>query len=259
MLRRATRARGEPLLPAARWGRRRDRHDRLATLDADPATCSTCSPSRSRSGRSVGRSAPAYGGAPVLRPEHFTLSRPAPPAGLALLGAAFVGIGAAGHARRVHRLVVLGARLGTVPVLLAIPGTALQLALVVVLSRLAARGVRRAVALARRRRRQRADHRRDAGCRVVGLDRVRGARRRARLRVLARLQHALQLLPSSWGRRGRAPLAASAARPRRAGGAARAGLDARARPAAAGPAVVRGSRTRPRRLGVPQGAAELVA
>ena len=85
--------------------------------------------------------APAYGGAPVLRPEHFAL-QPVPRRrlALALLGAAFVGIGAAVTLVAFGALLVLGARLGTVPVLLAIPGIALQLALVVVLSRLAARG-----------------------------------------------------------------------------------------------------------------------
>ena len=83
--------------------------------------------------------APAYGGQPVIRPEHFALE-PIPRRRLAaaLLGTALVGIPAAVTLVAFLALPVFGARLGAVPLLVALPGVALQLALVVVLSRLAA-------------------------------------------------------------------------------------------------------------------------
>ncbi len=113
----------------------------LATLDAEPATLRDLLAVSFAAWTLGWALAPAYGGAPVLRPEHFAL-QPVPRRrlALALLGAAFVGIGALVTLAAFGALLVLGARLGTVPVLLAIPGIALQLALVVVLSRLAARG-----------------------------------------------------------------------------------------------------------------------
>ncbi len=113
----------------------------LATLDAEPATLRDLLAVVFALWTLGWALAPAYGGAPVLRPEHFAL-QPIPRHRLAfaLLGAAFVGIAAAITLVAFGALIVLGARLGTVPALLAIPGTALQLALVVVLSRLAARG-----------------------------------------------------------------------------------------------------------------------
>ena len=83
--------------------------------------------------------APAYAGQPVLRPEQFSLL-PIASGRLAvgLLGTAFVGVTTAITFVAFTALVVFAARLGPVPVLVSLPGLALQLALVVVLSRLAA-------------------------------------------------------------------------------------------------------------------------
>ena len=234
----------------------------LATLDADPATLRDLLAVTFALWTLGWALAPAYGGAPVLRPEHFTL-QPVPRRrlALALLGAAFVGIGALVTLVAFTALIVLGARLGTVPVLLAIPGIALQLALVVVLSRLAARGFG---ALSRSR----------AGGAVSAL--ITGVMLVAAssgwivfVALDAVLESgfsdgfstALKLLPSSWaGAGGREPArrCRCSASPRwwRCScwpGRARSGpprLAARGRP---------GLRTRRRRLGVPQGAAELVA
>ena len=84
--------------------------------------------------------APAYGGQPVLRAEHFALP-PIPRARLAigLLGAAFAGVTTAITLLAFTATVVFAARLGAVPVLVALPGVVLQVALVVVLSRITAR------------------------------------------------------------------------------------------------------------------------
>ena len=83
---------------------------------------------------------PAFGGEPVLRAEHFALL-PVPRVRLAvgLLGAGFVGITTAVTFVAFAALVVFAARLGPVPILVSIPALVLQLALVVLLSRLAAR------------------------------------------------------------------------------------------------------------------------
>jgi ABC-2 type transport system permease protein len=84
--------------------------------------------------------APAYGGQPVLRPEHFTLLPIAPRRlAISLLATGFVGVATVITLIAFFALVVFAARLGAVPVMVAVPGLALQLALVVVLSRLAAR------------------------------------------------------------------------------------------------------------------------
>ena len=85
-------------------------------------------------GRIVG---PVWGGAPMLRAEHFALT-PVPPRRLAvgLLGAAFAGIATAVTLLAFISLVVFGARLGVLPALVAVPVVVLQLVLVVLLSRL---------------------------------------------------------------------------------------------------------------------------
>ena len=82
---------------------------------------------------------PAYGGQPVLRAEHFNL-QPIPRRRLALslLGTGFVGIAPVVTLVAFSALLVFAARLGVVPFLVALPGLALQLVLVVLLSRLAA-------------------------------------------------------------------------------------------------------------------------
>jgi hypothetical protein len=86
-------------------------------------------------------SGPVWGGAPLLRAEHFALI-PVPPRRLAvgLLGAAFAGITTAVTLLAFTRLVVFGARLGVLPALVAVPAVVLQLALAVLLSRLAVTG-----------------------------------------------------------------------------------------------------------------------
>lgn len=83
---------------------------------------------------------PAFGGEPVLRAEHFALL-PVPRGRLAvgLLAAALVGVTTAVSFVAFTALVVFAARLGAVPVVVSIPGLALQLVLVVVLSRLTGR------------------------------------------------------------------------------------------------------------------------
>jgi ABC-2 type transport system permease protein len=83
---------------------------------------------------------PAFGGEPMLRPEHFALE-PVPRGSLAvgLLAAAFVGITTAVTVLAFTAIVVYGARLGPPAVAVAIPALALQLTLVVILSRLTAR------------------------------------------------------------------------------------------------------------------------
>jgi hypothetical protein len=83
---------------------------------------------------------PAFGGQPVLRPEHFALE-PVSRGNLAvgLLAAAFVGITTAITFVAFSAIVVFAARLDVIAVVVSIPALALQLALVVVLSRLAAR------------------------------------------------------------------------------------------------------------------------
>jgi hypothetical protein len=84
---------------------------------------------------------PVWGGAPLLRAEHFALI-PVPPRRLAvgLLGAAFACITTAVTLLAFTSLVVFGARLGVLPALVAVPAVVLQLALVVLLSRLAVTG-----------------------------------------------------------------------------------------------------------------------
>ena len=81
---------------------------------------------------------PIWGGAPLVRAEHFALI-PVPRRQLAagLLSAAFVGITTAVTLLAFISLVVFGARLGVLPALVAVPAVVLQLALVVLLSRLA--------------------------------------------------------------------------------------------------------------------------
>ena len=68
----------------------------------------------------------AYGGQPVLRAEHFALT-PIPRARLAigLLGAAFAGVATAITLLAFTATVVFAARLGAVPVLVALPGVVL--------------------------------------------------------------------------------------------------------------------------------------
>jgi hypothetical protein len=81
---------------------------------------------------------PVWGGAPLVRAEHFALI-PVPPRRLAvgLLGTAFAGITTAVTLLAFISLVVFGARLGVLPALVAVPVVVLQLVLVVLLSRLA--------------------------------------------------------------------------------------------------------------------------
>ncbi|MBM7769836.1 ABC-2 type transport system permease protein [Actinokineospora baliensis] len=83
---------------------------------------------------------PAFGGDPVLRAEQFALE-PVSRTRLALglLGAAFVGVTTAVTLVAFIALVVYAARLGTLSVIVSIPALVLQLTLVVLLSRLAAR------------------------------------------------------------------------------------------------------------------------
>ncbi|GAA2962032.1 hypothetical protein [Actinokineospora diospyrosa] len=83
---------------------------------------------------------PAFGGDPVLRAEQFALE-PVPRTRLALglLGAAFVGVTTAVTLVAFTALVVYAARLGILSVVVSIPALVLQLTLVVLLSRLAAR------------------------------------------------------------------------------------------------------------------------
>jgi hypothetical protein len=84
---------------------------------------------------------PVWGGAPLVRAEHFALL-PVPRRQLAvgLLGAAFAGITTAVTLLAFLSLVVFGARVGLLPALVAVPAVVLQLMLVVMLSRLAATG-----------------------------------------------------------------------------------------------------------------------
>ncbi|MBV1855159.1 hypothetical protein [Catellatospora tritici] len=79
---------------------------------------------------------PVWGASSVLRVEHFALL-PAPRRQLAvgLLGAAFVGVTAAVTALAFLSLVVYGIRQGVLPALVAVPAAALQLVVVVLLSR----------------------------------------------------------------------------------------------------------------------------
>jgi ABC-2 type transport system permease protein len=79
---------------------------------------------------------PVWGASPVLRVDHFALL-PVPRRQLAvgLLGAAFVGVTTAVTALAFLSLVVYGVRLGVLPALVAVPAAALQLVLVVLLSR----------------------------------------------------------------------------------------------------------------------------
>ena len=84
---------------------------------------------------------PVWAGAPVLRAEHFALL-PVPRLRLAtgLLGAAFAGITTLVTLLAFTSLVIFAARLGVAAVLIAVPAMILQLALVVLLSRVAAAG-----------------------------------------------------------------------------------------------------------------------
>ena len=84
---------------------------------------------------------PVWAGAPVLRAEHFALL-PVPRLRLAtgLLGAAFAGITTLVTLLAFTSLVIFAARLGAAAVLIAVPAMILQLALVVLLSRVAAAG-----------------------------------------------------------------------------------------------------------------------
>lgn len=84
---------------------------------------------------------PVWSGAPLVRAEHFALI-PVPRGRLALglLGAAFAGITTAVTLLAFSSLVVFGARLGVLPTLIAVPAVLLELALVVLLSRLAVTG-----------------------------------------------------------------------------------------------------------------------
>ncbi|MGW4467674.1 hypothetical protein [Micromonospora sp. NPDC004704] len=79
---------------------------------------------------------PLWGASSVLRVDHFALL-PVPRRQLAvgLLGAAFVGLTAAVTALAFLSLVVYGIRQGLLPALVALPAAALQLVLVVLLSR----------------------------------------------------------------------------------------------------------------------------
>jgi hypothetical protein len=79
---------------------------------------------------------PLWGASSVLRVDHFALL-PVPRRQLAvgLLGAAFVGVTTAVTALAFLSLVVYGIRLGVLPALVAVPAVALQLVLVVLLSR----------------------------------------------------------------------------------------------------------------------------
>jgi hypothetical protein len=84
---------------------------------------------------------PVWGGAPLVRTEHFALI-PVPRRQLALglLGAAFAGITTVVTLLALISLVVFGARLGVLPALVAVPAVILELVLLVVLSRLAVTG-----------------------------------------------------------------------------------------------------------------------
>jgi ABC-2 type transport system permease protein len=96
--------------------------------------------------------APAYGGAPLLRPEHFALEdiprrrRPPRPRGargprrlaVGLLAAGLAGVPAAVTLLAFAAAAVFGARLGVAPLVVALPGIVLLLLLVVLLSRLSA-------------------------------------------------------------------------------------------------------------------------
>jgi hypothetical protein len=79
---------------------------------------------------------PLWGASPVLRVDHFALL-PLPRRQLAagLLGAAFVSVTAAVTALAFVSLVVHGIRQGVLPALVAVPAAALQLVLVILLSR----------------------------------------------------------------------------------------------------------------------------
>lgn len=79
---------------------------------------------------------PVWGASSVLRVDHFALL-PLPRRRLAvgLLGAAFVGVTTAVTALAFLSLVVYGIRRGVLPALIALPAAALQLVLVVLLSR----------------------------------------------------------------------------------------------------------------------------
>ncbi|MFI9604514.1 hypothetical protein ACIHCX_32470 [Streptomyces sp. NPDC052043] len=83
---------------------------------------------------------PAFTGQPVLRAEQFAL-QPIPRRRLAigLLGSAFVAVTTVVSLVAFAALLVFGVRLGTVPALVAVPCVLLQLAVVVLLSRLMGR------------------------------------------------------------------------------------------------------------------------
>ncbi|HUB42925.1 MAG TPA: hypothetical protein VMA72_29060 [Streptosporangiaceae bacterium] len=84
---------------------------------------------------------PVWGGAPLVRAEHFALiPLPRRRLALGLLGTALAGLTAAVTLLAFISLVVFGARLGVLPALVAVPVVVLQLLLVVVLSRLAVTG-----------------------------------------------------------------------------------------------------------------------
>jgi ABC-2 type transport system permease protein len=81
---------------------------------------------------------PVWGGAAVLRVDHFALlSVSRRRLAVGLLGAAFVGITTAVTLVAFISLVVYAARLGTAPALVAVPAALLQLVFVVLLSRVA--------------------------------------------------------------------------------------------------------------------------
>jgi hypothetical protein len=84
---------------------------------------------------------PVWAGAPVLRAQHFALL-PVPRLRLAvgLLGAAFAGLTTLVTLLAFTSLVVFAARLGLAAALVAVPAMILQLALVVLLSRVAVAG-----------------------------------------------------------------------------------------------------------------------
>lgn len=80
---------------------------------------------------------PAWGGAPLVRAEHFALiPLPRRQLALGLLGATLTGITTAVTLLAFLSLVVFGGRLGILPALVAVPAVVFQLVLVVLLSRL---------------------------------------------------------------------------------------------------------------------------
>ncbi|WP_144127899.1 hypothetical protein [Catellatospora sichuanensis] len=79
---------------------------------------------------------PVWGASSVLRVEHFALlPMPRRQLAIGLLGAAFVGVTTAVTALAFLSLVVYGIRQGVLPALVSVPAAALQLVLVVLLSR----------------------------------------------------------------------------------------------------------------------------